>query len=176
MGDKDYLSRAQEQVLAARTSNPAKLAEFDHQNMATLQEAIAVPAGLRAALDTNPKLAATFHLVVSEVVRMTFIHPDTKPAVITGSVIRERAHACLYALDTMYNEQGLGLRQCYDMLPDVVINALRMGKRADDVAAEATPGKWTRTVQSVQAPGEFGEGVFEPGQDLSKPPSSTKPE
>ena len=114
-----------------------------------ISSAVFVPKGLQDALATNPILAASFPKVVATVVRMSFIHKDTKlRGMVTAKEIEYRTHMTLMALETMYCEQEMSLHQCYDLLLDVVINALRSSRQPVDLAAAQQPGRWARMTES----------------------------
>jgi len=121
--------------------------EIDELLEAQIKAAVYVPQGMIIALDANPRMAAVWPVVVGEAVRLSFIHPDTKMLVLTATEIKRRIDFAVKAIDMMYNEQHFGLRQCYDMLFEVLTRALREAKEAADVAQVAfKPGRWTKDV------------------------------
>jgi len=54
---------------------------------------------------------------------------------------------CLEAMQTMYFDEKISMTQCIDILPNVLIDAIRMGNNAQDVGvnkAKNNDNRWTK--------------------------------
>ena len=119
--------------------------EMDQLLEQGIRSSVRVPAGLADALQCNPHLAMAYPIAVAEAVRLSFLHPDTQMRVLTQSEITRRVSIVELAMTKMYVEQGFGLRQCFDLMFEVLVRSLREAKNAEVKAAElAKPGRWLK--------------------------------
>ena len=90
---------------------------------------VEVPPALRPVLAANRHLMPKFAMGVTRSVQASFEHPDTRlRGEIRQSEVRQRVHFCYEALRQMYYEEKLSLLHALDILPQVLVDALRMGQ------------------------------------------------
>ena len=91
---------------------------------------VEVPLVLRPVFAANRHLLPRFARVVSEAVQKSFEHPDTR---LKGEIRREevklRVNLCYEALRQMYYEEKISIIHALDILPQTIIDALRMGAK-----------------------------------------------
>jgi hypothetical protein len=94
-----------------------------------LEIEVNVPGALRPALEANKHLMPKFVTSISRAVQASFEHPDTR---LRGDIKRDevqlRVGLCYEALRQMYFEEKMSLIHSLDILPQVIIDALRMGQ------------------------------------------------
>lgn len=94
-------------------------------------------------LEANPHLVLRFYSTLGIAVGNSFKHPDTKlRGDIKKSEIDLRIKMCLQAVLMMYFDQDITLIRIMDILPDVLIDALREGMAIDQKEVEGPKDRW----------------------------------
>lgn len=125
-----------------------------------------VPAVLREVLDANHHLKSYFAAAVSNALKQSLEHPDTKMRTLTVNEIRRRAALAYEAMIAMYFEEKMALIRACDMLPAVLLDALRMDYGAGDI----TDGKGERKRWGVQGSEQVCEADM--GTDVTEADST----
>lgn len=108
---------------------------------ALLNIQIEVPPALRPVLAANRHLMPKFAAAVTRTVQASFEHPDTQlRGDIRAAEVRQRVHFCYEALRQMYYEEKMSLLHALDVLPKVLIDALRMGLANPHALIEGSGG------------------------------------
>lgn len=90
--------------------------------------AINVPPVLQDTLEINRHLMPKFVTQIQKAVQGSLEHPDTRlRGDVRESEIKLRVNLCYEAIRQMYFEEKLSLIHALDILPDVIIDAIRMG-------------------------------------------------
>jgi len=97
---------------------------------------IHIPADIDRVLVANEQmnpdgqLRLRFVRAIRHAVTMSFAHPDTRVHGINDSEIKLRVELCMDAFKEMYFDQQRSILQFIDVIPRVLIDALRMAKKA----------------------------------------------
>jgi len=111
---------------------------------------IVVPPQLVEVLQFNRRLIPKYVPAIREAVQQSFNHVDTRmKGEVTRREVQLRVNMCQEALKMMYYEEKMLLTQAFDILPGVLIDAIRAGMGVDLVAETRRQGNW-----SVDAPAE----------------------
>jgi len=95
---------------------------------------ITVPAALRQPLSANRHLMPRFAKSVVAAVQQSLEHPDTKMrGAVTQREVKGRMELAYEAIRIMYYDEKVSLIQAFDILSDVLIDAIRMGQGSGDV-------------------------------------------
>ena len=111
---------------------------------------IIVPSQLVEVLQFNRKLIPKYVPAIREAVQQSFNHAETRlKGEVTRREVQLRVNMCQEALKMMYYEEKMLLTQAFDILPGVLIDAIRAGMGVDIIAETRRQGNW-----SVDAPAE----------------------
>ena len=90
----------------------------------------------------NRHLIPKFKNAVMSAVVLSFNHPDTAPAsgVIKQQEVKRRIQTCFDAAKLAYYEMGMGLIALCDMMPHVLVDALRRHFHGDSAAPGMAQG------------------------------------
>ena len=87
-----------------------------------------VPDALKPSFSANRHLIPRFAEQVQKALQQSFEHPDTRlKGDITQHEVKLRINLCYEAMIAMHMDEKLSLIQSLDILPGVIIDALRMG-------------------------------------------------
>lgn len=87
-----------------------------------------IPNALRPSFAANKHLIPRFAKQLQEALQQSFEHPDTRlKGDVTQHEVKLRINLCYEAMIAMHLDEKLSLIQSLDILPGVVIDALRMG-------------------------------------------------
>ena len=95
-----------------------------------------IPSALREDLDHNPSLVPQFFQAVGTAIVTSLRDPVTQPRILppAESMLKDWVHLCFKTLIIMRREMGFSLARCFSILPQRFNEALRQGKRTEDVA------------------------------------------
>lgn len=91
---------------------------------------------LREDLELNPQVFHYYRQQVAKAVHQSLVHPDTKPRILSASLMKERVDLAHRLIMVMRNESLFPLRKCLDLLPNMIIDALRRGAKEEDLVGE----------------------------------------
>jgi len=102
-------------------------------NSALHDISVNIPHELRPVFAENKHLLPRFAKAVVHAVQASFVHPDTQMRQITQSEVRARVQLAYRAVIEGYFDEKLGMIQLLDILPDVLIDSMRMGMGAGEI-------------------------------------------
>ena len=120
MGFKDIYREAQAQVMRTQLIEP---------DLIGIQ--VDVPDAIKriflAEGGVNRHLIAKFKNAITDAIALSFNHPDTKSpsGVIRQSEVKSRMKVCFDAAEMAYHDMGMGMIALCDMMPHVLVTALR---------------------------------------------------
>jgi hypothetical protein len=105
---------------------------------------------LREDLDLNPQVFDYYVRQVTKAVQTSLNHPDTKPRVLTASLMKERVNLAHRLIMVMREDHLFPLRKVLDLLPDRLLEALRRDAKEEDVVSEVpNRSMWKKDSPSV---------------------------
>lgn len=124
---------------------------------------INVPQHLQEVLGMNRHLLPKFAGQIQKAVQESFEHPDTR---LRGEVreneVKLRVNLCYEAIRQMYFEENLSLIHALDILPSVIIDAIRMGAGVPTDIAGPNGNRWSipddEPITLVEDGGDLNEG------------------
>lgn len=127
---------------------------------------VVVPDVLKPVLESNRHLIPKFHAAIGNAVRTSFEHPDTRVrGDISRSEVQLRVGMCVQAVVMMYFEEKLSLIHCFDILTNVLIDAIRAGYAADAEETGADPRRWG-TPAPMEVVEVADEDILAEGDDI----------
>lgn len=104
---------------------------------------IAVPPELQETLQVNRHLMPKFVTAIQKAVQDSFEHPDTRMrGDVRADEVKLRVNLCYEAVRQMYFEEQISLIHALDILPEVIIDAIRMGNEQTGVATGVPNHRW----------------------------------
>jgi len=106
---------------------------------------VEIPRHLQEDFAANPHLEPLFYTAVGQALTRSFNDPTTALREVTAESIKERIELCYRTVTVIRHELKLSLRKSLDLLPEKIAEALRTGKRPEDLfAADAQDKMWSR--------------------------------
>jgi len=90
---------------------------------------------LQEDLRYNQRVITAYIGSVVKAVQDSLNHPDTKPRVLTKSIVKERIDLCHDLLMMMRQELYWALKRCCAALPETLLEVLREGRKNADVVS-----------------------------------------
>jgi hypothetical protein len=119
-------------------------------------------------LNPQGQLRLRFIRAIRHAVTMSFAHPDTRVHGINDSEIKLRVDLCMDAFKEMYFDQQRSILQFIDVIPKVLIDALRMAKKAaGHVDDTVRPTAWKKATDEP-IPSAKTSLEEDPKQDLAE--------
>lgn len=114
------------------------------------------PEIIQKDLEANPSYFPKYRQALIDAVVQSCLHHDTKPLILSRDEIQRRFNLCNRAIVMMRNEMNtetkvnFTLKRCCDILPQRLIDALREGKRIEDVINQKDSGRGTYSRDSLE--------------------------
>lgn len=104
---------------------------------------VEIPQAIVRILEANRHLITFFNEGVAYAVQYSFGHPHTKlRGDIRMSEVKFRYNMVYEAVRQMYYDQRMSLQHCVEIAPKVLVDALKMGARPEELGAQQNPHRW----------------------------------
>ena len=113
-----------------------------------VQQSFDISNKLKQVLEANPHLQNAFSSSVAKAVEFSLSHQDTKPRTPTQQILNERMSISMQAIEIMYFDEKMSLTQSLDILPQVLVDTIKMGFDAAKSPHEA--GAWAPHEQEYE--------------------------
>jgi hypothetical protein len=115
-----------------------------------------IPQKLQGDFEANPHLVEVFHTSIAKALNASLSNPETGLRIVTPAAIKDRIDALYSAFEVLRFDFKFTIRKICDLLPQKFVEALRAGKRVEDLfeATEKNSTAWARegTQRRVELP------------------------